>query len=72
MDMKLQFNESPIDRAIRVVLGLALALVAAVSSLSAPLLYVVWAVAAIAIVTAIVGVCPLYAILGFSTRRQRA
>ena len=65
--MKLQINESPIDRAIRIVLGLALAAVGVAGLVTAPVLYVTWVAAAIALVTGIVGFCPLYAILRLST-----
>jgi hypothetical protein len=65
----MRTNESTADRVVRVVLGLALAALALVGAVSAPLLYVVWLVAAIALVTGAVGFCPLYAIFGFSTRR---
>ena len=68
--MKLELNESTLDRAIRVVLGLALAAVALGGAVSAPLLYVVWAVAAIALVTGIVGFCPLYALVRVSTKSK--
>jgi len=67
----MRTNESTADRAVRVVLGLALAALALVGAVSAPLLYVVWLVAAIALVTGAVGFCPLYAIFGFSTRRAQ-
>lgn len=70
--MKLQLNESPFDRAVRVVIGLGLALVAAVGGLPTPFVYLMWLVAAIAIVTGIVGFCALYAIFGLSTRRRSA
>jgi hypothetical protein len=66
--MKLQINEAPIDRAIRIMLGVALAAAALGGVLSAPLLHVVWLVAAIALVTGIVGFCPLYAIFRVSTK----
>ncbi len=68
--MKLELNESTLDRAIRIVLGLALAAVAVVGAVSAPLLYVVWVVAAIAVVTGIVGFCPLYALVRVSTKSK--
>ena len=68
--MKLELNESTLDRAIRIVLGLALAAVALGGAVSAPLLYVVWVVAAIALVTGIVGFCPLYALLRVSTKSK--
>jgi hypothetical protein len=66
--MKLTINEAPIDRALRVVLGLILAVGSIAAAIAAPLLYVALAVAAILVVTGIVGFCPLYAILRVSTR----
>jgi aspartate ammonia-lyase len=68
--MKFEINEAPIDRAIRIVLGIALGAVALGGAVSAPVLYVVWVVAAIAVVTGIVGFCPLYAILRVSTKSK--
>jgi hypothetical protein len=67
--MKLTTNEAPIDRIIRVVLGLGLAGFALAGGLATPLIYVVGLVAAILVVTGIVGFCPLYAALHVSTRR---
>jgi Flp pilus assembly protein TadB len=69
--MKLQINESPIDRAIRIVLGIALVAVGVAGLVTAPVLYVTWVVAAVALVTGIVGFCPLYAILRLSTAPAR-
>jgi hypothetical protein len=66
--MKFGTNEGTIDRIIRTVLGIALAAVAVVGAVSAPWLYVVWAVAAIALVTGVVGFCPIYAVFRFSTK----
>ncbi len=60
-------NESTSDRVIRIVLGVALAAVAIGGAVAAPWLYLVWAIAAIALVTGIVGFCPLYAILHIRT-----
>jgi hypothetical protein len=67
--MKLTTNEAPIDRIIRIVLGISLAGLALAGGVAAPLLYVVWLVAAILLVTGIVGFCPLYGVLRISTRR---
>jgi Protein of unknown function (DUF2892) len=67
--MKIGTNEAPIDRAIRIVLGIGLAALALAGAVAAPWLYVVWVVAAIALVTGIVGFCPLYALLRVSTKR---
>ena len=69
--MKLQINESPIDRAIRIVLGLALVAAGVAGVVTSPLLYLTTLVAAIALVTGLVGFCPLYAILRLSTVRAR-
>jgi len=68
--MKFQNNESSIDRVIRIVLGIALAAVALGGAVGAPLLHVVWVVAVIALVTGIVGFCPLYALLRVSTKSK--
>lgn len=68
--MNLTLNESTLDRAIRVTLGVALVALALVGGIAAPLLYVVWLVAAIALVTGVVGFCPLYALFRFSTRTR--
>ena len=68
--MKFEINEAPVDRAIRIVLGIALAAVALGGAVSSPLIYVVWVVAAIALITGIVGFCPLYALLRVSTKTK--
>jgi hypothetical protein len=69
LDMKLATNESTIDRIIRIVAGIGLGGVALAGAVTAPLLYVVWLVAAVLVVTGIVGFCPLYAMLRVSTRK---
>ena len=68
--MNLRLNESTLDRAIRVVLGAILVALALFGGVAAPLIYVVWAVAAIALVTGVIGFCPLYALFRFSTRAR--
>jgi len=67
--MKLSPNESPTDRMIRIVVGLGLAALAITGAVTAPVLYLVWAIAAIAVVTGVVGFCPLYALFNVGTRR---
>jgi hypothetical protein len=67
--MKLQINESPIDRAARIVVGVALLAAGITGVVTAPLAYVTTFVAAVLLVTGIVGFCPLYAIVRFSTAR---
>ena len=58
--MKLQINEGPMDRGIRIVVGIALLAAAAAGLIAAPLVYVTSIVGAVALVTGIVGFCPLY------------
>lgn len=67
--MKFTVNEAPIDRIIRIIAGIGLAALAAAGTLTAPVLYVVWLVAAILLLTGIVGFCPLYALLRTGTKR---
>jgi Protein of unknown function (DUF2892) len=70
IEMKLQVNEAPFDRIIRIVLGIVLGVAAAAGGIAAPVLYVAWVVAAIAVVTGIVGFCPLYAVLRVGTKSR--
>lgn len=67
--MKPTINESPLDRILRIGAGTGLSGLAIAGLVTAPLAYVVWAIAAILLVTGIVGFCPLYALFGVSTRR---
>ena len=61
-------NESPLDRALRGALGLALLAAPLVGFAIAP-----WnLLGLIPIVTALVGYCPLYALLGTSTCTARS
>ncbi|MCS6841479.1 MAG: DUF2892 domain-containing protein [Roseiflexus sp.] len=59
-------NEGPIDRGVRAVLGLA-ALVATFTLLNGIWQIVAGVVAFMLLVTAAVGVCPLYSVLGINT-----
>lgn len=65
--MKLPVNEGPIDRFVRIVLGVGLFGVAAAGLVAAPLLYVVLIVATIGLVTGVTGFCPMYVLLGITT-----
>jgi len=62
-------NEGTSDRVVRIVVGLALAAFAVAGGMGAPMVYVGWVLAAVLLVTGIVGFCPLYALLRVSTRR---
>ncbi len=66
--MSIPQNEHPVDRLVRIVLGIVLGAVALGGAVTAPLSYLAVVVAAIALVTGIVGFCPLYALLRVSTR----
>jgi hypothetical protein len=66
--MKVELNEGPIDRLVRIALGIGLLVAAAAGWVAAPLVYVVWLVTAIALVTGVTGFCPTYVPFGISTR----
>jgi hypothetical protein len=58
-------NEGPIDRIIRVVLGIVL--VVAGFFVSGVLSIVLWVIGGISLLTGITGFCGLYAIFGINT-----
>lgn len=69
--MKLQANESSLDRIVRSVVGIVLIALAVAGTVAAPWLFLVSAVGAILVVTGLVGFCPLYAVLRISTLAAR-
>ena len=66
--MSIPQNEHPVDRLVRIVLGIVLGAVALGGAVASPLSYLAVVVAAIALVTGISGFCPVYALLHVSTR----
>ena len=66
--MSLPRNEHPVDRIVRIIVGLGLFAAVAAGAIAAPVSYLALAVAAIALVTGVVGFCPLYALLGVATQ----
>ena len=68
--MRLEANASSADRAVRVVIGVALAVLTLTGVASGGLAVLAWALAALMIITATVGFCPLYWVLRISTRRR--
>jgi hypothetical protein len=59
-----------VDKIIRLIIGVALALWAVLSAgLGSPLSYIALAAGVILIVTALMNFCPLFRILGISTRK---
>lgn len=63
----MQRNEGTADRAVRVVIAVAAAIAAMLVGASSVVGIVLFAVAAIMLVTAAVGFCPLYRVFGIST-----
>ena len=68
--MSFQINEGPIDRFIRIVLGVGLFTAAGAGLFAAPVLYAAWLIGTVALVTGISGFCPTYTLFGFSTRQK--
>lgn len=62
-------NESTTDRSIRGILAVVLAGIAAFTGLSTVWQVVLYVVAAILAVTAVVGFCPLYKLVNFSSKK---
>jgi hypothetical protein len=65
--MKFQINEGSIDRLVRILLGAGLFAISAAGFVTAPLLYVVLALAGWVVLTGVTGFCPLYVLLRWST-----
>ncbi len=65
-------NENGIDRVIRVIIAIAAVLGAWAVGFGSVLGWVLLAVAAIMLITAATGFCPLYRVFGISTAKSRA
>ena len=70
--MKFQVNEGPIDRLIRILVGVGLVTVAAAGLVTPPVLYGALLLGTIGLVTGITGFCPTYVLLGISTVPKKA
>lgn len=70
--MKFQVNEGPIDRLIRILVGVGLYTVAAAGLVTPPLLHGALLLGTIGLVTGITGFCPTYVLLGISTVPKKA
>lgn len=68
----MSVNESGLDRAIRVIIAIAAVVGAAAVGFGSVGAWVLLAVAAIMLLTAATGFCPLYRVFGISTCRVRA
>ena len=62
-------NESGADRIVRAIVGIGLLLMAFLVVTGA-LQIIFWVLAAILLVTALVGVCPAYMLFHFSTKKK--
>ena len=65
--MKVQVNEGPIDRVVRVAAGVALLAVALLGVVASPLSWIAGAIGLVLVATGGTGFCPLYSLLGVST-----
>ncbi len=63
--MKFQVNEGPLDRVIRLFVGVVMLYVAAVTT--GPLFFVALAIGLIGLVTGLTGFCLPYVLLGIDT-----
>lgn len=66
----MRTNESTVDRVIRVALAAVAVVVALLVGAGTALGIILFVVAAILLITAAVGFCPLYRILGLRTNRS--
>jgi hypothetical protein len=64
-------NIGTADRVIRLVVGLIALLLAFLVSMNGALQIILWVVGAILVVTAAIGVCPLYMLLHWSTKSKK-
>jgi hypothetical protein len=66
----MTLNMATADRAIRITVAIVAGLLIFMGRVSGTLAIVVGVFAAVFLVTSFVGFCPLYKVLGFSTRRR--
>ena len=66
----MKTNESGLDRVIRIVLGIVLFILYFTGVVSGILGIISLVVGAILFITGVVGFCPLYALLKFSTNKS--
>ena len=66
----MKMNESPVDRIIRVIVGVTLIALGLLGVVSGVWMWVAYVLSAILLVTGIVGFCPLYSLFKFSTTRN--
>jgi len=67
---KMKMNEGPVDRIIRVIVGIALVALSLLGVASGVWMWVAYLLGAILLVTGIVGFCPLYKLFKLSTAKK--
>ena len=63
-------NMNTVDRGIRIALSLAAGVLIALGVITGPLEIVIGVFAVVFLITSFFAVCPIYTILGISTRRK--
>lgn len=63
-------NMGTIDRTIRIILALAIAVMYFMNVISGTLAIVLLVIAVVFVLTSIIGYCPLYSLLGISSRKR--
>ena len=66
----MKTNMGPVDRVIRLVIAAAIAVLYCTKTINGVLAVVLCILAVIFIATALIGFCPLYALLGISTKKK--
>ena len=69
--MKIEQNMGIVDRVLRVVLAILIAVLYFTGNLSSLAAIILGIIALIFVVTSLVGFCPLYKLIGISTRKQQ-
>lgn len=70
--MPLSVNEGPVDRGLRIILAVLFAALALTDVATGTLAVVFYILAALLVVTGILGFCPLYLLFGVDTRAPGA
>lgn len=63
-------NMGTIDRVIRIVIAVAIAAIYSSGNISGTVAIVLGVIAVVFLLTSLVGFCPIYTVLGLSTRKE--
>ncbi len=66
----MKSNMSNFDRAVRAIVAIVIFVLMATNVLTGTLAWVLFAVAAVFLATSLVSFCPLYTLLGISTKKS--